>query len=59
MDHVRFGIAGMGSMGRGHATYITQDKSPRFSLAAVQDVDKDRASAGRQPIQGAALQQRL
>jgi len=43
MGKLRFGIAGVGNMGAGHARKIVQDNSPDFCLAAVCDIVEEKA----------------
>ena len=43
MKKIRFGIAGVGGMGAGHASNIVRDNSRHFCLAAVCDIVEERA----------------
>ena len=42
-DHIRFGVIGVGVMGGMHADILTNDDDPRFSLAAIADIDTAKA----------------
>lgn len=42
MDKVRFGVIGIGNMGSGHVTYLTEGKIAGAELTAVCDIKPDR-----------------
>jgi len=43
LNHIRFGVIGVGAMGDGHARMIAEDSDERFSLTAVADIDAAKA----------------
>lgn len=50
MDKVRIGIIGMGNMGSGHATYLSNGEVPNAELTAVCDINPERLKWSRENL---------